>query len=49
LFAGFAVCAAWDELGFHRLLAARERRIHFAAYSALALFVCAWRVLEPGS
>src|SRR5690348_13620517 len=46
LLALFAVITAWDELGFHRLLAARERRVHFASYAALALFVGAWRVLE---
>jgi hypothetical protein len=49
LFAGFAICATCDELGFHRHLAKSERRIHFAAYAALALFVGAWRLLEPVS
>jgi len=45
LFVSFAVIAAWDELGFHRSLEARERRVHFVAYAALALFVGAWRLL----
>jgi hypothetical protein len=45
LLAAFALVAAWDELGFHRLLDARERRIHFVSYAALALFVGAWRLL----
>jgi hypothetical protein len=49
LLAGFAICATCDELGFHRQLAKSERRIHFAAYAALALFVGAWRLLEPAS
>lgn len=38
----FAVVSAWDEFGFHAGLAARERRVHFAAYGALGLFVAAW-------
>jgi hypothetical protein len=49
LFAAFAVCAACDEFGFHRQLAARERWIHFAAYSALVVFVGAWRFIESGT
>jgi hypothetical protein len=43
LFALFAAVAAWDEIGFHRHLAARERRVHFASYAALTLFIGAWR------
>jgi len=39
----FAVLAAADEFGFHGHLAARERRIHFAAYAALLVFVFAWQ------
>jgi hypothetical protein len=46
LFAVFAVCTACDELGFHRHLAARERRVHFVAYVALAVFLGAWRWTE---
>jgi len=46
LFGVFAVLTVWDEVGFHRLLAARERRVHFAAYAALALFLGAWGWLE---
>jgi hypothetical protein len=38
----FAAVSAWDELGFHGGLAARERRVHFAAYGALGLFVAVW-------
>jgi len=36
----------WDEVGFHRHLDARERRVHFAAYAALGLFLCVWGALE---
>ena len=45
LFAAFALIAAWDELGFHGHLDARERRVHFVSYAALGLFVGAWRLL----
>jgi hypothetical protein len=38
----FVPVAAADELGFHGHLAARERRIHFASYAALGLFVLVW-------
>ena len=34
------------ESDFIAHLAARERRVHFAAYVALALFVCVWAWLE---
>ena len=46
LFAAFAICAACDELGFHRHLAARERQVHFFAYAALGVFLGAWRWIE---
>jgi hypothetical protein len=36
-------CALADELGWHGSLASRERRVHAAAYSLLAVFVAvAW-------
>ena len=41
----FALIAAWDELGFHRHLDPRERRVHFVSYAALGLFIGAWRLL----
>jgi hypothetical protein len=34
--------AALDEGGFHRDLARRERRVHFASYAALGVFVLVW-------
>jgi len=46
LFGAFALLTVWDEVVFHGLLAARERRVHFAAYAALALFLGAWGWLE---
>ena len=46
LFGTFAALTVWDAVGFHRNLAVRERRVHFAAYMALALFVCVWAWLE---
>jgi hypothetical protein len=46
LLGAFAVCAACDELGFHRHLAVRERRIHFLAYAALAVFLGTWAWIE---
>jgi hypothetical protein len=45
LLVAFALVAAWDELGFHRHLDPRERRVHFVSYAALALFIGAWRLL----
>jgi hypothetical protein len=39
----FAAIAACDEFGFHAHLAARERRVHFASYAALCVFVAAWQ------
>ena len=49
LFGSFAALTVWDAVGFHRNLAVRERRVHFAAYMALALFVCVWAWLERPS
>jgi len=49
LFGVFAALTVWDEVGFHRSLDARERRVHVAAYAALALFICAWGWLERSS
>jgi hypothetical protein len=46
LFGVFAVLTVWDAAAFHGQLAVRERRVHFAAYVALALFVGAWGWLE---
>jgi hypothetical protein len=46
LFGAFLSLTVWDAVGFHRQLAARERRVHFAAYVALALFVCVWAWLD---
>ncbi|HEY6893780.1 MAG TPA: hypothetical protein VI258_06415 [Rhodanobacteraceae bacterium] len=36
------VLAAADEIGFHRELARNERRVHFASYGALGVFVLVW-------
>ena len=44
LLIAFVACAATDEFGYHRHLAARERRVHFMSYAALAVFVVAWRL-----
>jgi len=49
LFGTFAALTVWDAVGFHRNLAVRERRVHFAAYMALAMFVCVWAWLERPS
>jgi len=38
----FVPVATADELGFHGQLAARERRVHFASYVALGVFVLVW-------
>jgi hypothetical protein len=40
--------AAYDEIGFHGTLAMRERRVHFASYAALGVFVSAWLWLGSG-
>jgi len=42
LLAVFAMTTAWDELGYHRQLDRRERRLHFASFAALALFLAVW-------
>ena len=39
----FVPLLAWDALGYHRALDRTERRVHLAAYLALALFVAVWR------
>ena len=44
LLIAYVVCAASDEFGFHRHLAAAERRVHFMSYAALGIFVAAWRL-----
>jgi hypothetical protein len=44
LLIAFSICAASDEIGFHRHLAAAERRVHLMSYAALAIFVAAWRL-----
>ena len=49
LFAAFVALTVWDAVGFHRHLDARERRVHFAAYVALALFAGVWAWLERSS
>ena len=49
LFGTFGALTVWDAVGFHRNLAVRERRVHFAAYMALAMFVCVWAWLERPS
>jgi len=46
LLAAFVAVAAWDEIGFHAPLEARERRVHFLSYAALAVFVGAWYALD---
>jgi hypothetical protein len=38
----FIPLIAFDELGFHRGISASERRVHFAAYASLAVFVAIW-------
>ena len=37
--AGFGLATLADELGFHRGLPRRERRLHFAAYACFAGFI----------
>ena len=39
----FIVLMAFDELGFHKDIAPSERRVHFAAYAALTVFIAIWR------
>ena len=43
----FVVALAADELRFHRGIARHERRLHVASWVALALFVAAWRAVDP--
>jgi hypothetical protein len=38
----FVVLIAFDELGFHRRIARSERRVHFAAYASLIVFIAIW-------
>ncbi len=35
----FVLASIADEFGFHRYISKRERRVHFAAWAALAFFV----------
>jgi len=39
----FVVLLAFDEIGFHARIARSERRLHFAAYGALAVFIAVWQ------
>ena len=38
----FVALLAWDELSFHKSIAASERRVHAMSWAALAGFVAAW-------
>jgi len=38
----FVPLTVLDELGFHRAIARSERRVHFAAYAALLVFIAVW-------
>jgi hypothetical protein len=40
--AAFLACLIIDERGFHRELAAKERRVHVISWVALLLFVGVW-------
>jgi hypothetical protein len=40
--AAFLVCLLFDELGYHRGLAAKERRVHVISWAALLLFIGVW-------
>jgi hypothetical protein len=44
--AAFAALLVLDELGFHRTIAAGERRLHVVSWIALAGFVAAWRWVD---
>jgi hypothetical protein len=46
--AAFLVCLVFDELGYHRELAASERRVHVISWAALLLFVGIWLWTEQG-
>jgi len=39
----FVALLALDEIGFHARIAGSERRLHFAAYGALAVFIAVWQ------
>lgn len=41
----FGVLLAWDELGYHAMIARSERRIHIASWIALAAFIVTWVVV----
>jgi len=40
----YGVSASLDEFGFHAHLDRRERRVHFASYAAMALFIAVWQI-----
>ncbi len=40
--AAFVVCLVFDELGYHRGLAANERRVHIISWAALLFFIGVW-------
>ena len=40
--AAFLALLAWDEIGFHKAIAASERRVHVVSWFLLAGFVAAW-------
>lgn len=44
--AAFIAMLCIDEFGFHRGIAASERRIHLASWCALAGFVIVWRLID---
>lgn len=44
--AAFLALLAWDEMGFHRGIAAKERRVHAVSWAALAAFVAAWVLVD---
>lgn len=42
----FLALLAWDELWFHKAIAASERRVHAVSWAALAVFVAAWWIVD---
>ena len=44
--AAFLALLVWDEAGYHRMIAARERRVHAISWAALAFFVIAWIAVD---
>ena len=44
----FLFCLVFDEVGYHRGLAASERRVHVISWLALLLFVGIWLWTEKG-